>query len=158
MTKEAAGLGIDPGVTGSLVIVSHRSNIEIHDYVSIQASLEVLRLLNERYDIQFCVLEKIWLRPGDNLSSMRLLLKNASMWDTLLHVVGIPHEEYAPNTWRKGLIPKQKQKNKKIYLETAQGLWPDQKFKRHDQAEAALMAYRAWQHIKAGWETQKRRA
>jgi hypothetical protein len=30
-------------------------------------------------------------------------------------------------------------------------------FARHDRAEAALMAFRAWEHVKAGWKTEKRR-
>ncbi len=157
MTKAAAGLGIDPGQTGALVLVNDQK-IVIYDYVSIEASIKNLRRLNREFDIQFCVLEKIWLRPDDNLNSMNILLKNFSMWNTLLHVLDIHHEEYAPDTWRKGLVSRKKRKNKKIYMEKARAIWPDQEFKRHDQAEAALMAYRAWQHIKAGWRTQKRRA
>jgi len=157
MTKDTVGLGIDPGNKGAICVVSDRC-IEIHDYFSMDGAVSLLRLLNSKFSLQFTVLEKVWLQPRDvsHLHSADVLIKNFAMWHTLLHVLDIPHTECAPATWRKGLISSKKQKSKDAYLKKAMAIWPDQTFKRHDQAEAALMAYRAWQHIKAGWETRRR--
>ena len=157
MTKSAAGLGIDPGQTGALALVNDYT-IEICDYTTIDAALIKLRALKSKFDIQFAVLEKIWLRPSDrtHLGSACTLLRNFEMWHTILHALDIHHEEYSPAKWRKGLISVQKQKDKKNYIKKASFFWPNVEFKRHDQAEAALMAYRAWQHIGSGWKTKKR--
>ncbi len=155
--KPIVGLGIDPGQTGAIAVVNDRI-IEVCDYTSIEAAVSDLKRLKRKFDIQFAVLEKIWVQPGDEPKRVNVLVRNAAMWDTLLHVLDINHEEYAPGTWRKGLVSTKKQKNKANYIKKAQAIWPDQEFKRHDQAEAGLMAYRAWQHIKAGWITQKKRA
>jgi len=76
------------------------------------------------------------------------------MWDCLLHVHGIPHDEYSPASWRKGLVSGKKAASKDGLIEKAIEIFGG-KFARHDQAEAALMAYRAYRHIEAGWKTKK---
>ena len=54
--------------------------------------------------------------------------------------------------WWKEFIPK-KLRNKPGYIKKAKELFPDHAFlfRRHDQAEAALIAYRAYRHVKADW-------
>jgi len=157
ITKNVATIGIDPGQTGAIALVSG-SNLSVWDYTSIETAADKISALNERFDIKFAILEKVWPQPNDEPKRLNVLIRNAAMWDTLLHINDIPHEEYAPSTWRAGLVSKRKRYKKENYILTASRLFPAfvGVFTRHDRAEAALMAYRAWRHVEAGWETRKK--
>jgi Holliday junction resolvasome RuvABC endonuclease subunit len=151
-----AGLGIDPGRTGAMALVNDQ-DLVIYDYTSIEAADQALTDLQKDYDIRFAVLEWVWIRKNErNVGSANTLIRSAAMWDCLLHVHGIPHDEYAPQTWRKGLVSVRA--GKEAMVKKAHELLggPESDFVRHDRAEAALMAYRAWQHVKAGWKTERR--
>jgi Holliday junction resolvasome RuvABC endonuclease subunit len=157
MGSKKAAIGIDPGQTGALALVND-DDLVIYDFQSIEAADQALTDLQGQYSIRFAVLEKVWMRKSErNPHSVTHLIRSAAMWDCLLHVHGIPHEEYAPATWRKGLVSGKKT-SKAAMVEKARQLLggTDRDFARHDRAEAALMAFRAWQHVKAGWKTERR--
>jgi Holliday junction resolvasome RuvABC endonuclease subunit len=157
MGSKKAAIGIDPGQTGALALVND-DDLVIYDFQSIEAADQALTDLQRVYNIRFAVLEKVWVRKSErNVHSVTQLIRSAAMWDCLLHVHGIAHDEYAPQTWRKGLVHGKATKER--LREKARQLLggTDKDFARHDRAEAALMAFRAWQHVKAGWKTDKRR-
>lgn len=156
MTRDVAGIGIDPGKDGALALRS-ADDLLIYDFKNIEAARDDLMTLSQIYDIRFAILEKIWPRTGDNLVTINILIRNAAMWDTLLHLAGIDHDEYAPETWRKGLISRKKAGNKSNFVKKASAIFPRHKrlFFRPDRAEAALMAHRAFEHIRHGWATRK---
>lgn len=155
MGSKKAAIGIDPGQNGALALVND-DDLIIYDYESIEAADQALTDLQKQYNILFAVLERVWIRKNErNVTSANLLIRNAAMWDTLLHVHGIPHDEFSPQTWRKGLV--HARAGKEAMVRKAQQLLggTDRDFARHDRAEAALMAFRAWEHVKAGWKTTK---
>jgi len=150
MEKPIAALGIDPGKTGALVLLSEKK-MGVHNFKNIESAKIAIEKINESYDIKFAILEKVWIRYGEkDVKSAEVLIRNSEMWHTLLHFFEIEHREYAPSQWRKGLIVKRDQHGKGIYIETAKKLMPEHAhmFTRHDKAEAALMAWRAWMQIK----------
>lgn len=157
MGSKKAAIGIDPGNTGALALVNDDELI-IYDYTSIEAADQALTDLQKKYNVLFAVLEKVWCRTKErNPHSVTQLIRSAAMWDCLLHVHGICHEEYSPQTWRKGLLSGRKT-SKAAMVEKARQLLggTERDFARHDRAEAALMAWRAWEHVKAGWKTERR--
>jgi Holliday junction resolvasome RuvABC endonuclease subunit len=156
MGSKKAAIGIDPGKTGALALVNDE-DLVIYDFQSIEAADQALTDLQRQYNIRFAVLEKIWMRKTErNPHSVTQLIRSAAMWDCLLHVHGIPHEEYSPQTWRAGLISGKKT-SKAAMVEKARQLLggSEDDYTRHDRAEAALIAWRAWQHVKSGWKTTK---
>ena len=152
--KPIAALGIDPGQKGALVIISG-DILGVHNFRDVESSEAAFLSLTKEYDVRFAILERVWFRPNErDVKSVEVLIRNHEMWHTLLHVFKIPHENYSPGQWRDGVIQKKDQGNKKIYIEKAKQLMPGHadRFTRHDIAEAALMAWRAWMHVSAGWK------
>jgi len=154
-----ATLGIDPGITGALAVCYENDGLRlfIFDYSSVKSSNNILLRIKAKNDIKFAILEKVWFWKNEHdVKKAEVLIRNSEMWATLLKITGINFERYPPVTWRKGLIPSGKVRNKKIYIEKAHNLFPKDilKIKRHDQAEAALMSYRAWMHVSSGMPTR----
>ena len=107
------------------------------------------------YDVRFAILEKINLSPDEvNVRTAEVLLRNAAMWNAFLHVLRIDHEEFAPRTWRKGLVPLDP--SKKVLIKKAISIFPEHadRLKKSDRAEASLMAWRAMKHVDAGRPTK----
>jgi hypothetical protein len=154
MENNSAVLGIDPGKTGAMALICGK-HLEIHDFKNTLASQKVLSVLKGKFSIKFCILEKVWLRADErDVKKAETLIRNAQMWEDLLTLNGIDYEKYAPDTWRKGLVPAAGSKER--MTQKAIQLFPlyEKEFYRHDRAEAALMAYRAQRHIEAGRPTR----
>lgn len=149
--KKSAVLGIDPGKTGAICCLSY-PKIRIYDYTSTDISNNTLICIKEDFNVQFAILEKVWFWNNErDVKTSEVLIRNSEMWATLLKIHEIPFIEVAPAKWRKGLI--RPNKDKSVYIKKAKKLFPDHAFlfKRHDQAEAALIAYRAFKHVDAGY-------
>lgn len=154
--KKKAVLGIDPGEKGSICCLNY-PHISLHDYKDTLTAFADLGQLGSLFDINFVVIEKIWFRGGDaekNVKATERLIRNQEMWITLLKIYKIRYIEVAPSTWRKGLVRNKGGKNEA--MATAKSIFHESKglITRHDEAEAALMAYRAYQHVRAGRPTE----
>ncbi|HEX9972274.1 MAG TPA: hypothetical protein VGD14_09405 [bacterium] len=154
MGKPIAVFGIDPGVKGALVAISESDLIK-HSFKDTDNAETAVKILCEQFSVKLAILEKVWFRPNErDVKSVEVLIRNMEMWHTLLHVFKIDHLLCSPAEWRKGLIGSVNG-DKKQYVEKAKVLMPHHAhmFTRHDVAEAGLMAWRAWHHVKAGWPT-----
>jgi len=155
LDENIAALGIDPGKTGAIAVVSG-AYLEIHDFKDILAAQKTISLLLARFSIKFCVLEKVWLRGASerDVTKAETLIRNSQTWEDLLILNKIDYAKYAPDTWRKGLVAKSGDKER--FTQKAIKLFPryEKEFFRHDRAEAALIAYRAWRHVEAGKPTR----
>lgn len=161
LENNSAALGIDPGKTGAMALVCGKY-LEIHDFKNTLASQKALSVLKSKFSIKFCILEKVWLRAEErDVKKAETLIRNAQMWEDLLILNGIDYEKYAPETWRAGLVKKNMQGRKQAYVKKAREIfkeYPAWQFNRPGRAEAALIAWRAWRHVSAGWETEKKTA
>lgn len=154
LEKNAAVLGIDPGKTGALALICGQY-LEIHDFKDTCSAQRLVSVLNGKFSIRFAILEKVWFRADErDVKKAETLIRNAEMWETLLKLNGIDFEKYAPETWRKGMVKTSGSKER--MTQKAIELFPfyEKEFTRHDRAEAALIAYRAWRHIEAGRPTR----
>ncbi|MBT3807687.1 MAG: hypothetical protein HOG03_24330 [Desulfobacula sp.] len=154
LEENPAVVGIDPGIKGALALICGQ-HLEIHDYKSTMASFNLLNLLNEKFSIKFAIIEKVWIWKNEkDVKKAETLIRNQERWKTLLRINTIDFESYAPVNWRKNLIYK-KDRNKPGYIRTANRIFSghEELFTRHDRAEAALIAYRAWRHVEAGMAT-----
>ena len=151
LDKNAAVLGIDPGKKGALALIC-AGKVEVYDFVDTESAAKTIRLLNDKFQIKFAILEKVWFQPNErDIKSAEVLIRNAQTWETLLVINHIPYWKYSPITWRKNLVPKKLQ-NKPGYIIKAHELYPKCTYviNRHDRAEAVLMAHRALLHVESG--------
>jgi Holliday junction resolvasome RuvABC endonuclease subunit len=170
MSRKKAVMGIDPGITGAACLLKLQKHVPIaslrkkkaitplrypeiafHDFTDMLAANVFLKATTACFDVQFVVLERQWLRGNEkNLKTAEVLIRNAEMWAVLLALKGIPFFPYAPATWRKGLISGKATKKKS--MDKAIELFPNstELITRHDRAEASLMAFRAYMHVKNG--------
>jgi len=149
-----AVIGIDPGITGALALICG-DHVEIHDYNSTMASFNLVSLLKGKFNVKFAIIEKVWIWEKErDVKAAEVLIRNSEMWKVMLRLNTIDYESYTPAKWRKNLIYK-KDRNKAGYIRTAKRIFPkhEKLFTRHDRAEAALIAYRAWRHVEAGMAT-----
>jgi len=154
LADNAAVIGIDPGKKGAMAVI-YGSILEIHDFADTLTANKTIVLLNRKFSIKFAILEKVWIRASErDVKSAEILIRNAQMWETLLTLSGIDFWKYAPETWRKGLVPLSGSKD--YVIQKAIELFPkyEKEFYRHDRAEAALIAYRAYRHVQAGKPTK----
>jgi Holliday junction resolvasome RuvABC endonuclease subunit len=174
MGRTKAVIGIDPGQTGAACLLKLQKHVPVaslrkkkaitplrypeiafHDFTDMMAADVFLKATTAVFDVQFVVLERQWLRGNEkNLKTAEVLIRNAEMWSVLLALNGIPFFPYAPATWRKGLITGKASKKKS--MDKALALFPNsaELLTRHDRAEAALMAYRAYMHVLNGGRTE----
>lgn len=148
--KKTAFLGIDPGKNGALCCLSY-PDLDYYDFKHVLGVDLYLVRLKRKFDVKFAVLEKVWLWKNEkDFKTAEVLIRNSEMWITLLQIHGIPFLQSAPANWRKGLIKGAPSKSK--FMKKAIELFPESAglITRHDRAEAALLAYRAHLHIKAG--------
>lgn len=150
MMRKIAVIGIDPGEKGSLACLSY-NNLRFYDFDHTYGADLFLVRLKCKFDIKFAVLEKVWIWKNEkDVKSAEVLIRNSEMWITLLKIHGIPFLQATPGSWRKGIIKGKPRKDK--CMAKAKKLFPESVdlFTRHDRAEAALIAYRAWRHFNSG--------
>lgn len=139
-------IGIDPGKSGAMAIVSNGAEpftrvvpFGERDYA------EVLRFHKEYDTIGGCIVERVSAMPGQGVSSMFSFGVNYGFIQGLLVAHNIPYELVMPRTWKKefGVTS-----DKNTSIEVAKRLFPDVPLKRTDRcrkdddgiAEALLMA------------------
>ena len=154
MARIKAYCGADPGKSGAAALLLPDNTVHFIDWNDSETYMAgLLKEWNQDYDIQLCLLERVWAFPGQGVSSVFTFGTNYGTWRGMLAVLGIPFILETPQAWMKGLVEKKESDKKKgASMATAQRLFPkaDIRLKKHDgRADAALMAYVARQrHIK----------
>lgn len=144
-------MGIDPGKTGAVAVI-HKRKLTVYDYESPAQAVELISGIKKRYAPDFCIIEKQWIWPNEkDVKTAEVLIRSAQMWETLILVNGINYMTMSAKDWRKNLVPENMQ-NKKGYIDFANQKFSESEhiFTRHDRAEAALIAYRAYFKINKG--------
>ena len=149
-------IGIDPGLSGAMVVLSDNSQlIAAHDLPSIKngskrefQTAEVGKLLRSYVDKHgaqnvFCMLEKHTPRPGQGIGSQCKAAGIVGELKGLLVGLGISYELTHPATWSKVMRDKVGTDKKAQSVLTAGRRWPDLDLSRkkdHNRADAALIA------------------
>ena len=144
--KQKAYLGIDPGKTGAVALITNEGAHEILDYPG-DPSLIVDRFRKWKlnYEIVMTALEKVGARPGQGVVSMFTFGRNLGAWEGIISAFGIPFMMPTPRQWQKGLIDQKAGGNpKERSLNTARRLFPNASLTRkkdHGRADALLLAF-----------------
>jgi len=145
MNSEVAYIGIDPGKTGAIALLSG-DHYQVEDYPGDPAQVvDLLRSWMLRYEIHLCALEKVGARPGQGTVSMFSFGQNVGAYMGILAAMGIPFVMPTPQTWQKGLVDKKAGPDPKACsLATARRLFPNAELSRkkdHGCADALLLAF-----------------
>lgn len=144
--KQKAYLGIDPGKTGAVALITNEGAHEILDYPG-DPSLIVDRfrewILN--HEITMAALEKVGARPGQGVVSMFTFGRNLGAWEGIIAAFEIPFMMPTPRQWQKGIVDRKAGRDsKERSLNTARRLFPDADLslkKHHGRADALLLAF-----------------
>lgn len=150
MDNEKIYLGIDPGKQGALALLSSSGEVlDLLDmpYLEKEKTLDVLTLadflkrLLEKGSL-FCFLEKCQYTPHIKGSGAFTFGKTVGATETVLQVLGVPHQLVRPQEWKKNYSLINADKTASITL--AKRLFPavqDKLLKSKDgRAEALLIA------------------
>jgi len=143
-------LGIDPGLTGALVILDNKNPIEwmrMPVYMvgkSNRVNAAALAAFINDAKVDSAVIEQVGAMPGQGVTSMFTFGHACGTIMGVLGAIGIPHSLVTPQAWKKqaGIIGKDKDASRSRALQ----LWPhwrslDKKGEGQAMADAALMAY-----------------
>lgn len=138
-------LGIDPGASGAVALISQGGEAQVKDYPS-DAHLLADLLLNWRteYRINLAALEHVHSMPGQGVASVFAFGRNTGIWEGVLAGLGIPFILVKPRQWQSGVLLKQDGPDTKSQsLAAARRRWPDLELGRkkdHGRADALHLA------------------
>jgi crossover junction endodeoxyribonuclease RuvC len=147
-------IGIDPGKTGAVAILSNVNTVEFYDCPLIKIGKnktaldfhEMATILDRaRYGTDaLAIIEKVSAMPGQGVTSMFSFGTNFGAWQGILAALQIPYELTTPQAWKKAMMAGQP-KDKDASRGVARQLFPlsgdGLKLKKHDgRADALLMA------------------
>jgi hypothetical protein len=137
-------LGIDPGQSGAMAILTSAGDIELKDWAGGPAMVTTLDEWQLIYGVTVAALELVGAAPGQGVVSMFNFGTNYGWWQGLLDARRIPYRLVRPQTWQVGLgIPRKKSKQDKPSLLAARRLFPTAPLalkKHHGRADALLIA------------------
>jgi crossover junction endodeoxyribonuclease RuvC len=136
-------LGIDPGATGALALISDTGEAQVVDWQGDERAMAAhLSLWLDLYGPPASVaLERQQSMPKQGVASVFKLGANYGIWLGLLAAYGLPTILPRPCDWKKGYVPAKSDKD--ASLAVARRLFPTVPLglkKHHGRAEALLLA------------------
>ena len=131
-------LGIDPGKSGALGLVSHAG--EVVSLIKLSETMhDVWLWLQEHQDsVSFALLEKVHSMPGQGVASSFKFGESFGFCKGMLVASSVRFELVTPQVWQKGMGCMSKG-NKNVTKSRAQSLFPGTKI-THAIADALLLA------------------
>ena len=149
-------IGIDPGVTGAIVILGRQSElIAVHDMPVVKSGTRrelqpnqlsaILANYIEKHGAEkvFVTLEKHTPRPGQGISSQCKLARICGVIEGIVAAFRVSYQIAHPRTWSKVMRDVEGKDVKTKAMLSAGRRWPDldlSKKKHHNRADAALLA------------------
>lgn len=147
MKKNRIIIGIDPGASGAIAVISSYS-IETFNLSNTESDIAdfLYKVIGEVEDSNiFCIIEKVWAFPGQGVSSSFKFGVSYGFMRGMLIALSIPFEETIPRTWQKEfVVPRNKKNESKTQFKNrlkskAQQLFPNIKVTLAN-ADALLIA------------------
>lgn len=143
-----AFIGIDPGASGAVALLTTDGESMVADYPGDAVSAaDLLRQWRADHRIELVALELVHALPKQGVSSMFKLGANFGAWLGILAALGIPHVLIRPQEWQRGTLSKGDGPDTKSQsLAAARRRWPDLELSRkkdHGRADALHLANHA---------------
>jgi crossover junction endodeoxyribonuclease RuvC len=148
--KPTAYLGIDPGQSGAIALLSEEQ-VLVEDWPGDpNAAADAVRKLILGHNFKLAALERVNAMPKQGVSSTFKLGQNVGAWQGILAALGLPYLMPTPREWQKGLVKQSDGPDTKARsLAVARRLFPDAELSRksdHGRADALLLAWFAKQN------------
>ena len=144
MKRPVVYLGIDPGNSGAIALISKEKSEVISWNPQFLKVIDTIRRWQVIYDIKLAILEHAHAFPHQGVVSVFNYGLNYGCWQGILTTLGIRYKIIHPTKWKKFFWSGVKgKKSKGMSLDLARELFPDinLKFKKdHNKAEALLLA------------------
>lgn len=148
---EKAFVGIDPGASGAIALLS-QSDAIVSEFGCLRHAGNVLRGWSNNYQIILVALESVHAMPGQGVTSMFNFGRNVGQWEGLIECLGLPCVQPTPQTWQKGLLKKSDGKDTKDRsLTVARRIFPSVDLHckgDHGKSDALLLAL--WAKVQSG--------
>ena len=140
-----AVLGIDPGATGAVALLTHDGEALVRDYPGdASQAADLIRDWRMGFRIELAAVEAQTAMPKQGVVSMFRLGMNYGSWLGILAGLGIPTLLVKPRQWQAGVLLKQDGADTKAQsLAAARRRWPDLELglkKHHGRADALHLA------------------
>lgn len=143
--KQKAWIGIDPGKTGALALITEDSQLVESWPGDATSAADLLTSWRMEYRLELAALECVHSMPGQGVKSMFTFGQNFGQWQGILAALSIPHMQPRPQDWQKGLVKTSDGADTKTRsLAVARRLFPDVDLSRkkdHGKADALLLAW-----------------
>ena len=157
MTAARLFLGIDPGLSGALAVLSDAGRLvdvvtmptEPHGKSrrvsgrELRAFLDSIAAATEGASIALCMLELVASRPGQGAPSVFTFGRAFGTVEGVLSALAVPIDYATPQTWKRAFgLTSDKGESIRKACDLVPGLagWPRKQGPTHDQAEAVLLA------------------
>lgn len=157
MTVDRLFLGIDPGLSGALAVLTDAGRLvdvasmptEPHGKSrrvsgrEVRAFLEGITEATGGAPFALCMLEQVASRPGQGAPSVFTFGRAFGAVEGVLSALAVPTDYATPQTWKRAFgLPSDKAESIRKACDLIPGLagWPRPKGPTHDQAEAVLLA------------------
>lgn len=151
-------IGIDPGAAGAVALIRSDGSVTFWDTPIVQiksgkktrtemnaaAASMLLSDIKDGNDGVFVTIEKVGAMPGQGVTSMFSFGKNFGTWLGILAALKLPHQQVAPISWKKKMMPDMG-KDKDASRVRAMQLFPNAQRdlylkKHHGRGDALLLA------------------
>jgi len=151
--KAQAWIGIDPGKSGALALISSEDQVAEDWPGDAAGAAELLMTWRLEYNVELVALERVGSMPGQGVKSMFSFGENFGTWQGILAALSIPYVMPRPQEWQKGLVsPSDGVDSKARSLAVARRLFPEVELSRkkdHGRADALLLAWWARRQVAA---------
>lgn len=137
MRTTDAFIGIDPGVSGGISLVSDSLSYGVPMPKTEADIAQVIRELRDSHSAVFCLIEKVHAMPKQGVSSTFTFGKNYGFLRGCLSTLKVPFEDVTPRKWQQSLGCLSGG-DKNVTKQKAQQLFPELKI-THAIADALLI-------------------
>ena len=119
-----AWVGIDPGQTGAMVLMSEQGECKVIDWLDIAHMYRMFRLWMQTWNIRLVVIEEVWGIKGNSSKSNTSFQQHVGEWTGMVKVLGLPIIMAKPRDWMKRRVRAKVGKGDKPSVEYVMAKYP----------------------------------
>lgn len=123
--RPKAWVGIDPGQTGAMVMMTEQCGLKFIDWCDIVHMHRMLKLWLLCWDVQLVVIEEVWGVKGNSAKSNTTFQQHVGEWTGMVKILGLPILMARPDKWVKRRIRAKKDRGDKPSVEYVLAKYPN---------------------------------
>lgn len=143
-SKQIAWIGIDPGKSGGIALVTNEGLATAKEYPgTITEAASIVAEFKKCWGLRGAVIERVHAMPKQGVSSTFKFGMNYGAWQGILAAFNIPYQTVTPRQWQKDALDAGSGETKERSLDMARRLFPGVDLSRkkdHGKADALHLA------------------